>query len=137
MERLDHIGIAVRDLRAALETWRRVLGVSPGPIEEVPEEGVRLAFFRAGEVRVELLEPLSGESPVARFIERRGEGVHHVAFAVPDARAALERTKAAGIAAIDKEPRLRGKNRRIAFLHPKTLNGVLVELVEHLESRAD
>ena len=137
MSRAHHIGIAVRDLARARATWETVLGVEAGPPEDVPEEGVRIAFIRAGDMKVELLEPLGPESVIAKFIEKRGEGIHHVAFAVPDARAALARLADAGIPTFDKEPRFRGGNRWVAFCHPKGMNGVLVELVQYLSKEAE
>jgi methylmalonyl-CoA/ethylmalonyl-CoA epimerase len=135
--KLHHIGIAVRDLGRARETWALVLGAEAGPPEDVPEEGVRISFLRAGEAKVELLEPLSLESPIAKFLEKRGEGIHHVAFSVPDCKAALEGLIAAGVPTIDKTPRFRGGNRHVAFVHPKGPNGVLVELVQYTSREAE
>lgn len=137
MSKAHHIGIAVRDLARARETWQLVLGAEAGPPADVPEEGVRISFLRAGETKVELLEPLGPESVIAKFIEKRGEGIHHVAFSVPDVRAALARLRAAGVPTLDTEPRFRGGNRLVAFLHPKAANGVLIELVEYLSKEAE
>ncbi len=137
MSKLHHIGIAVRDLGRAVETWRTLLGVEAGPAVEVPEEGVRIAFLRAGGPKIELLEPLGPESVIAKFIEKRGEGIHHVAFAVPDIRAAMARLKEKGVPVLDAEPRFRGGNRYAAFCHPKGANGVLTELVQYLTPEAE
>lgn len=137
MSKAHHVGVAVRDLARAVETWRTLLGVEAGPPEAVPEEGVRIAFLRAGEAKIELLEPLGPDSVIAKFIEKRGEGVHHIAFSVPDIRAALARLAAAGVPVLDKEPRARGGNRQVAFVHPKGTNGVLVELVQYASREAE
>jgi len=134
---LHHIGIAVRDIAAATRTWETLLGAKAGPVVEVPEEGVRIAFIRAGNPKVELLEPLSTEGPIAKFLEKRGEGIHHVAFAVPDIRAAMERLRAEGVPVLDKEPRFRGGNRHVVFCHPKGANGVLTELVQYVSKEAE
>jgi methylmalonyl-CoA/ethylmalonyl-CoA epimerase len=138
MSRLHHVGIAVRDLARALDTWRTLLGAeAAGPSVEVPEEGVRIAFLRAGSVKVELLEPLSADGPIAKFLEKRGEGIHHLAFAVPDIRAAMARLRAAGVPLLDEEPRFRGGNRWVAFCHPRGANGVLTELVQYVSPEAE
>jgi methylmalonyl-CoA/ethylmalonyl-CoA epimerase len=137
MSRAHHVGIAVRDLAAARAVWETVLGAECGPPCDVPEEGVRIAFLRAGDVKIELLEPLGPESVIAKFIEKRGEGVHHIAFAVKDIRADMARLAAAGVQALDKEPRFRGGNRHVVFVHPKGTNGVLVELVQYASAEAE
>ncbi|GIW70696.1 MAG: methylmalonyl-CoA epimerase [Planctomycetota bacterium] len=130
--RLHHVGIAVRDLEQARARWELALGAAAGPVEQVPEEGVRIAFIEAGQSRIELLEPLDEHGPVARFLARRGEGVHHLAFAVDDLAAALERLKAAGVQVLDEQPRVRGNgDRSIVFIHPRAMGGVLTELVEY------
>ena len=137
MSKLHHIGIAVRDLATATKTWQTLLGVEAGPAVEVPEEGVRIAFLRAGNPKIELLEPLTPESVIAKFIEKRGEGIHHVAFAVSDIKADMARLAAEGVPVLDKEPRFRGGNRYAAFCHPKGANGVLTELVQYLSAEAE
>ena len=104
---------------------------------EVPEERVRIAFIQTGESKVELLEPMGDDSPIARFLDKRGEGIHHVAFSVPDIVTALERLKAQGLRVLDDAPRERGGNRAIIFVHPKSLNGVLTELVEYVSAEAE
>ncbi len=131
-QRVDHIGVAVRSIAAAARFYREALGLHVGPLESLPANGVTVAFITVGETRIELLEPLGGESPVARFLERRGEGVHHVAFAVGDVAHALEIARGAGFTPLDAHPRPGAHGVRIAFLHPKDAHGVLIELVERI-----
>lgn len=137
MSKLHHVGIAVRDLARAIETWQTLLGIGAGPPVEVPEEGVRISFLRAGDPKIELLEPLSPESVIAKFIEKRGEGIHHIAFAVKDIHASLRRLTEQGVPVLDKEPRFRGGNRHVVFCHPKGANGVLTELVQYASPEAE
>ncbi|MCS7234366.1 MAG: methylmalonyl-CoA epimerase [Armatimonadota bacterium] len=132
--RLDHVAVAVCDLKRALETFQ-ALGLRCEAVEDVPSEHVRTAFLSAGEVAVELLQPTSDLSTVARFLASRGEGVHHVALRIPDLRAALEAAAAAGLSVVPPGPRPGARGRRVAFLHPKDTFGVLVELVEAPEGR--
>lgn len=129
--RLDHVGVAVRDADAAARFYTEVLGLEESGRETVATQSLKIVFVPAGESRVELLEPLGPESTVARFLERRGEGLHHVAFAVDGIEAALARAKAAGYDLIDEKPRVGAGGARVAFLHPKGLQGVLIELYEH------
>ena len=124
-----HIGIAVRRLEDALAKYK-TLGLEPESVEEVPSQGVRVAFLPAGGVRLELLESLTPDGVIARFVESRGEGLHHLAFAVADIRAELRRLQAAGLELVDAEPRPGAHGRLVAFLHPRSAHGVLVELVE-------
>jgi len=126
--RLDHIGIAVRDLEGARAGYRR-LGLEEVAREELPDEGVELVVFRLGGARIELLKPL-GEGPLARFLERRGEGLHHLALAVADIDEELRRLREAGVRLVDERPRRGFGGSRIAFIHPKGMGGVLIELVE-------
>ena len=130
MNKIDHIGIAVNSLAEAVPVFSALLGSNNAGQEDVPSEGVRVAFFGTGPGRIELLEATGPDSPVARFLARRGEGVHHVCLAVEDLEAALERAEAAGLRAL--EPRIRegAGGRRVAFLQPKTASGVLIELSE-------
>lgn len=128
--RLDHIGIAVRDLKAALTPYQQALGLEPERVEEVPTESVQTAFFRLGDTLLELLEPLDGSGPIAGFLEKRGEGIHHLAVEVPDIEAAMARARVAGIRLLSEEPRPGAGGSRVCFLHPKDLGGVLLELVE-------
>ncbi|MDQ7793933.1 MAG: methylmalonyl-CoA epimerase [bacterium] len=129
---VDHIGVAVGDLEAAIRTYR-ALGLEGGEIEELPDQGLRLAFFKVGESRVELLASTDPASAIGRFLASRGEGIHHLALRVPDAAAALARAVDAGLRAIDQRPRAGAGGARVAFLHPKGLHGVLVEFVERAE----
>lgn len=128
--RVQHVAIAVRDVADALRFWDGALGLAPEGIEEVAGEGVRVALLRAGGCRIELLEPLGPDSPVARYLERRGGGIHHVAIEVDDLEAALARVREAGVRLAGEAPREGAWGRRIAFLHPGSTGGVLVELVE-------
>ena len=127
---VDHIGIAVHSIADALPLFELLTGGSGSPVERVDAQGVDVAFVGTGPARLELLEPVSPESGVARFLERRGPGLHHVAYAVPDLAAALRRLAAAGIRLVDPEPRPGAHGRRVAFLHPASTGGVLIELVE-------
>jgi methylmalonyl-CoA/ethylmalonyl-CoA epimerase len=125
---IEHIGIAVRDLEKSIATYEQLLGVKCYGIEEVAEQHVRTAFFNIGETKIELLESTDPEGPVARFIEKRGEGIHHVALAVEHTGKALAEADAAGFALIDSLPRAGAEGLQIGFLHPKSTHGVLVEV---------
>ena len=126
--KIDHLGIAVKSLEQSIPVWEKALGVKCEHIEEVVEQKVKTAFFSVGESHIELLEPTSPESPVAKFIEAKGEGVHHVAFGSTDLVGDLAKAKADGIRLIDETPRKGAGGKDIAFLHPKSLSGVLTEL---------
>lgn len=128
--RLDHVAIAVRDLDAALTLYRDVLGLPIGGIEVVEDQAVTTAFVGEEPGRIELLCPTRPDSPVGRFLEKRGEGLHHVAVRVKDIDAALESLKASGTQLIDETPRIGAHGTRVAFLHPKGMRGVLLELVQ-------
>jgi methylmalonyl-CoA/ethylmalonyl-CoA epimerase len=129
-ERLDHIGIAVRSLEQALGPYVDGLGLAVEGSEEVAGERVRVAFLPVGETRIELLEATADDSPVARFIERRGEGIHHLCFRVRDLEAALAGLRDAGVPLVDDTPRSGAGGSRVAFVHPRGTGGVLIELVE-------
>jgi len=129
-----HVGVAVRSLEEALEGYRR-LGLEPDFTEDVPSQGVRVAFLRAGSVRIELLESLQPDGVIARFIQRRGEGLHHLAFASEDIRKEMTRLRQAGFELVDAEPRRGSGGRLVAFVHPRSLHGVLLELVEEPRTR--
>ncbi len=133
MRRIDHIGIAVEDLEAALAPYVDGLGLVVDHMEEVPTERVRVAMLPIGDTKLELLEPMDPESAIAKFIERRGPGIHHIALAVEDVAGSIESLKAAGVRLIDEEPRPGAGGTRVAFAHPKGFNGVLVELVEAVD----
>jgi methylmalonyl-CoA/ethylmalonyl-CoA epimerase len=128
--RIEHIGIATRSIEDALRFWRDALGLEVTHAETVEEQGVRVAMLPAGEPRVELLEPTGDDSPVAKFLEKRGPGIHHVAVRVEDIRASLAQLKAAGARLIDEEPKVGAGGCLVAFVHPSASGGVLLELVE-------
>jgi methylmalonyl-CoA/ethylmalonyl-CoA epimerase len=125
---LHHVGIAVADLDAAVARWCSLLGAEVEAEEDVPSQGVRAVALRTGAGRVELLSPTGADTPVGRFLERRGEGMHHVAFGVDDVVAELAALRAAGATLVDEAPR-QGLYGPVAFVHPETMGGVLVELV--------
>jgi methylmalonyl-CoA/ethylmalonyl-CoA epimerase len=130
LTQIDHVGIAVSDLDEAVEHYRRTFGVEPTHRERMDDQGVEEVLFAVGESYVQLLGALGPETPVGRFLERRGPGVHHVAYRVESVADALEDLRAAGVALVDEEPRAGSRGTRIAFVHPKGAGGVLVELVE-------
>lgn len=132
--KIDHLGIATRSIDEALSFWRDALGLEVVETEEVAEQKVRVAMLPVGESRVELLEPTSEDSPVARFIAKRGAGIHHVAVRVENIRERLGRLKEQGIRLIDETPRIGAGGCLVAFVHPSSANGVLLELVEHTQS---
>jgi len=128
LTRINHIGIAVHSLDEALPFYRDNLGMPFGGIEEVAEQKVRVAMLGIGESKIELLEPTAPDSPIARFLEKNGSGIHHVAYEVGDIEAAIAKLKADGARMIDESPRNGAHGTRIAFVHPKSSNGVLTEL---------
>jgi len=127
---LDHIGIAVNDIDAALELYRDKLGFEVGAIDEVPGFGVKVAFLPLGEGQVELVMPVTEDSAIAKFLDKRGPGFHHLCFRVDDIRAELARLEEMGIELVDKEPREGAHGTLVAFLHPKSTGGVLIELAQ-------
>ena len=130
LSHIEHIGIAVKDLQTAIPYYEDVLGLKCYNIEEVAEQKVKTAFFKVGQTKLELLEPTSEESAVAKFIEKKGEGVHHIAFRVDNVAEALAECESKGVQLIDKVPRKGAEGLSIAFLHPKSTAGVLTELCE-------
>lgn len=126
--KIDHIGIAVRDLTAVLAIYKTVLGLELKGVEEVPSQKTRVAMLSVGESRLELLEAMGNDSPIARFIAKRGEGVHHLCFQVEDIAAELQKLQVAGIRLLDESPRPGAGGCLIAFLHPSSTGGVLIEL---------
>ena len=130
MIRIDHIGIAVRDLADSNELFRKLLGSAPYKTELVESEHVTTSFFQIGESKIELLEASDPESPIARFIEKRGEGMHHIAFEVQDIHAEIARLEGEGFIPLNREPKRGADNKLVAFLHPKSSGGVLVELCQ-------
>ncbi|MFN4079770.1 MAG: methylmalonyl-CoA epimerase [Saprospiraceae bacterium] len=134
MLRIEHIGIAVRDMAQSNELFARLLGEAHYKIEAVEREKVKTSFFRIGESKIELLEASDPESPIAKFIEKRGEGIHHIAFEVRDIRAEMDRLRSEGFTLLSDEPRPGADNKIVVFLHPKSANGVLVELVQSIDA---
>jgi methylmalonyl-CoA epimerase len=130
LDRVDHVGIAVANLDGAIEHYERAFGVSLAHRERVEEQGVEEAMFRVGESWIQLLAPLAADTPVGKFLAKRGEGIHHVGYGVSDLRAALARLKQEGVPLIDEQPRRGSRGSQVAFVHPKGLGGVLVELVQ-------
>jgi len=130
VEKIDHIGIAVESIKKWIGFYRDVLGLEFAGSEEVPEQKVKVAFLTIGDSKIELLEPTSEDSPIAKFLEKRGSGVHHIALQVDDIEAAIARHHDAGAKLIDNKPRIGAHNMKIAFIHPKASGGVLLELCE-------
>jgi methylmalonyl-CoA epimerase len=130
IRRVDHVGIAVRSLEQGLRFWSDALGMKVSGTEVVESEGVRVAFLPAGDSRLEILEPTRPDSPIARFLDKRGEGIHHLTLEVEDVQATLDRLRARAVPLLDETPRQGAGGSRVAFLHPRASGGVLVELVE-------
>ncbi|CAI1493416.1 Methylmalonyl-CoA epimerase [Thermococcus nautili] len=131
-KKIDHVGIAVKNLEEAIKVWEG-LGLKVEEIEEVPDQKVRTAIIHIGESRIELLEPTAEDSPIAKFIAKRGEGIHHIALGVTNIEEHLEELKEKGYRLIDEEPRIGAGGAKIAFVHPKAVTGVLLELCERKE----
>ena len=128
---IDHIGIATHKIDDALLLWRDALGLSVDLTEDVTEQGVRVAMLPIGETHIELLEPLQSNSPVGKFLDKRGPGIHHIAVKVADIRSSLAQLKEKGARLIDETPRIGAGGCLVAFVHPASANGVLLELVQH------
>ncbi|HMQ60247.1 MAG TPA: methylmalonyl-CoA epimerase [Flavilitoribacter sp.] len=131
--KLEHIGIAVRNLGDSNELFSNLLGEGPYKTETVESENVVTSFFKTGESKVELLEATHPDSAIAKFLEKRGEGIHHIAFEVADIRAEMERLRARGFQLLNEEPKRGADNKWVCFVHPKTANGVLVELCQEIK----
>ena len=129
--KIDHIGIATNRLEEATAVWQDALGLKLNSTEEIATQGVRVAMFAVGDSHIELLEPLSQDSPVGKFLGKRGPGIHHIAVRVDDIRASLAQLKAKGLRLIDEVPRIGAGGCLVAFIHPSSANGVLLVLVEH------
>jgi methylmalonyl-CoA/ethylmalonyl-CoA epimerase len=127
---IEHIGIAVSKLEESIDFYEKCFGLECYKVEEVPDQKVRTAFFRIGETKIELLESTDPEGPVSKFIEKKGEGIHHIAFAVNDLEEKLRNAENEGIRLIDRVPRKGAEGLEIAFLHPKSTGGVLIEVCE-------
>jgi methylmalonyl-CoA/ethylmalonyl-CoA epimerase len=134
MIRLDHIGIAVANRAVSEELFERLLGAKPYKVEAVASEGVVTSFFKIGESKIELLEATHGESPIAKFISKKGEGMHHIAFEVADIHAEMNRLHTEGFQLLNEIPKLGADNKLVCFLHPKSTGGVLVELCQERRS---
>lgn len=132
MLRIDHIGIAVKNMAESNEMFRRLLGNAHYKVEEVVSEKVATSFFNIGESKIELLEATDPESPIAKFIEKRGEGIHHIAFEVEDILSETQRLESEGFIPLNREPKRGADNKLVVFLHPKSSGGVLVELCQSL-----
>jgi len=130
---LEHVGIAVRDLAASNELFAKLLNASPYKAEAVEAEGVTTSFFRVNESKIELLEATRPDSPIAKFVEKKGEGIHHLAFEVDDIRAEMQRLSGEGFTLLSDEPKRGADNKWVCFLHPKGTNGVLVELCQEIQ----
>lgn len=130
--KIEHIGIAVKDLEVSNALFAQLLGKSHYKIESVASEQVKTSFFQTGESKVELLEATDPASPIARFIEKRGEGIHHIAFEVEDIEAEMKRLQQEGFRLLNEQPKKGADNKLVCFLHPKSANGVLVELCQSL-----
>ncbi len=130
MQKIEHIGIAVKDLEAAEQTYSLIFGAQPYKREAVESEGVITSFLRCGPNKIELLQSTKDDGPIAKFIEKRGEGIHHIAFAVTDIKSEMSRMKSDGFRLLHEEPKKGADNKWICFVHPKSANGVLIELCQ-------
>uniref|UniRef100_UPI004047ECFD methylmalonyl-CoA epimerase n=2 Tax=Roseivirga sp. TaxID=1964215 RepID=UPI004047ECFD len=133
MRKIEHIGIAVKSLDNANDLFAKLFGQSHYKIEDVLTEGVKTSFFQVGPNKIELLEATNPESPIAKFIEKKGEGIHHIAFDVEDIEAEIQRLKAEGFIVLNEIPKKGADNKMVCFLHPKSTNGVLVELCQEIK----
>ena len=136
MHKIEHIGIAVKNIEEANKVYRSLLGATHYKTETVESEGVATSFFMCGESKIELLEATREDSPIAKFIEKKGEGIHHIAFAVKDIKAEVKRLSKEGFIALNKEPKKGADGKWVVFLHPKSSHGVLVELCQDIEPAA-
>ena len=134
MKKIEHIGIAVKDIEKANAIYKSLLGESSYKTEAVESEGVTTSFFKCGESKIELLEATNENSPIAKFIEKRGEGIHHIAFAVTDIDSEVKRLKNEGFRVLNEMPKIGADNKKVVFLHPKSSHGVLVELCEDINN---
>ena len=130
--KIEHIGIAVKNFEAANQLFEDLLGIENYKTEEVKAEGVNTSFFQVGETKIELLEGTTSNSPISKFIEKKGEGIHHIAFDVEDIEAEIKRLQAKGFTVLNEIPKSGADGKKVAFLHPKSSNGVLVELCQDI-----
>ncbi|WP_173839133.1 methylmalonyl-CoA epimerase [Flavobacterium sp. 14A] len=133
MNKIEHIGIAVKDLNASNDLFEKLFGAPAYKSEEVASEGVMTSFFKNGPNKIELLAATNAESPIAKFLEKKGEGIHHIAFDVDDIVAEIERLKGEGFVVLNETPKKGADNKIVAFLHPKSTNGVLIELCQEIK----
>ncbi|WP_115900131.1 methylmalonyl-CoA epimerase [Tenacibaculum gallaicum] len=133
MNKIEHIGIAVKDLEKSNSLFASLFGESHYKTEEVTSEGVKTSFFKSGPNKIELLEATKPDSPIAKFIEKKGEGIHHIAFAVNNIKEEIKRLQGEGFTVLNETPKKGADNKLVAFLHPKTTNGVLIELCQEIE----
>lgn len=131
LNNIEHIGIAVKSIEEALKYWEGILGLTCYSIEEVPDQKVKTAFLMIGQIKIELLESTDPEGTIARFIDKKGEGIHHIAYAVENAEDTLEELNGKGVQLIDKTPRKGAEGLKIAFLHPRSTEGILTEICEN------
>lgn len=129
---IEHIGIAVKDMEKAKEVYEKLLGTRCYKVEEVESEGVSTAFLKSGVNKIELLEATNDDSPIAKFINKKGEGVHHIAFDVDDIRSEMNRLRVEGFTVLNEEPKKGADNKLVCFVHPKGTNGVLIELCQDI-----
>ena len=134
MDKIEHIGIAVKDLETSNALFTKLFGIGNYKVEEVVNEGVKTSFFKAGPNKIELLEAINPESPIAKFIEKKGEGIHHIAFAVTDIISEIARLKSEGFVILNETPKRGADNKLVAFVHPKSSNGVLIELCQEIKN---
>ena len=132
MNKIEHIGIAVKSLETSNALFAKLFGEAHYKLERVESEGVSTSFFKVGDNKIELLEATNENSPIAKFIEKKGEGIHHIAFDVDDIESELQRLKGEGFVLINEKPKKGADNKLVAFLHPKTTNGVLIELCQDI-----
>ncbi len=133
MQKIEHIGIAVKNLEKSNELFAKLFNTKHYKIEEVVSEGVKTSFFKVGPNKIELLEATKTDSPIAKFLEKKGEGVHHIAFAVNDIASEMQRLKNEGFILLNEKPKKGADNKLVAFLHPKSSNGVLIELCQEIK----
>ena len=133
MRKIEHIGIAVKDLQASNSIFEKLFGAPPYKTESVASEGVNTSFFRNGPNKIELLEATSPDSPIAKFLEKKGEGIHHIAFDVEDIATEIARLTSEGFVVLNETPKKGADNKLVAFLHPKSTNGVLIELCQEIQ----
>ena len=136
MNKIEHIGIAVNDIKTSNTLFHKLLGVAPYKTEEVASEGGKTSFFKTGESKIELLEAMTNDSAIAKFIAKKGEGIHHIAFEVGDIQAEIKRLKEEGFTVLNETPKRGADNKWVVFLHPKTTNGVLIELCQEIDDKA-